>query len=86
MIAIFCRLVYTKVDPLLFLYVGETIFCLDFIVLRSQYKGLVKFPLGVKPLMVMFFFMFICSPAVKVVSAEWKYNIFSISFSYAPLL
>ena len=41
MIAIFCRLVYTKVDPLLFLYVGETMFCLDFIVLRSQHKDLV---------------------------------------------
>lgn len=57
MIAIFCRLVYTKVDPLLFLYVGETMFCLDFIVLRSQHKDLVKFPLGLKPLMVMFFYV-----------------------------
>ena len=48
LIAIFSPLVYTKVEPLLFLYAGETVFCLVFIVLRSQHKGLVKFPLWVE--------------------------------------
>lgn len=64
-----------------------TIFCLDFIVLRSQLKNLVNFPRWVK-LLVGMFCLFICPPAVKVVSAEWKYNIFSLpsrKFNYCDL-